>query len=218
MGQTNPSHPMHVPDARAAETARRYFQPFVKHFLSCRSVLEVASGRGHFLALLKDAGIPATGIEVDPGLCASCRQQGLNVVQADFFSHLPTVPAGAFDGAMLSHIVEHFLPAQVEDLFRRLRPALQPGAPLLVLTPNIANLRRAAGDFWRDPTHVRPYPISALSKLLEGAGWDIAESGECTDRKPSLGRSISYAVRNALLGRYWCGDDVYVLARRGQTG
>jgi hypothetical protein len=70
------------------------------------------------------------------------------------------------------------------------------------------------GDFWRDPTHVRPYPISALSKLLRRTGWEVVESAEYTDRKPSIGRSITYAVRNALLGRYWVGDDLYVIARR----
>jgi O-antigen chain-terminating methyltransferase len=204
---------MHAPDTRDRDIARRYFQPFLKYFSACRSVVDVASGQGHFLEILREAGIPATGIEIDPALCALCRQKGLKITEADFFNHLPILPPGAFDGAILSHIVEHFLPVQVDTLLRRLRPALQPGSPLLILTPNIANLRRAVGDFWRDPTHVRPYPIPALSILLRGAGWEIAESGECTDRKPSLRRSISYALRNTLIGRYWVGDDVFVVAR-----
>ena len=61
------------------------------------------------------------------------------------------------------------------------------------------------------------YPVPALSILFEGAGWDITASGECTDRKPSLRRAISYALRNSLIGRYWCGDDLYVVASRGKA-
>jgi hypothetical protein len=110
--------------------------------------------------------------------------------------------------------VEHFTPTDVERLFKLLHPVLKPGAKMVILTPNIANLRRAVGDFWRDPTHVRPYPVSALSKLLRRSGWEVVDSGEYTDRKPSLGRSLIYAFRNALFGRYWCGDDLFVIARR----
>ncbi|MEI7732394.1 MAG: class I SAM-dependent methyltransferase [Verrucomicrobiota bacterium] len=205
---------MHVPDPREREVARRYFTPFLKYLQSCRSIVDIASGQGHFLELLKESGLNGTGIELDEALCASSRQKGLQVIQASFFDHLKAVPPGTFDGANVSHIVEHFTPVQVEELFTLLHRALKPGSPMVILTPNIANMRRAVGDFWRDPTHVRPYPISALSKLLRRAGWEVVESGEYSDRKPSLGRTIIYAIRNALLGRYWGGDDLFVIARR----
>jgi hypothetical protein len=147
-------------------------------------------------------------------LCERSRAKGLQVINESFFDYFKRVPPGTYDAAHVSHIVEHFLPVQVEELFRLLRPAVKPGAPMVILTPNIANMRRAVGDFWRDPTHVRPYPVSALSKLLRRSGWEIVESGEYTDRRPSLGRALIYGLRNLLLGRYWCGDDLYVIARR----
>jgi hypothetical protein len=205
---------MHIPDPREHEVAIRYFKRFVEYFRGCEHVIDVASGQGHFLQILKEAGVNAEGVEVDSDLCALTRGKGLKVTQGNFFEFLKTVPAGSYDGASASHIVEHFLPVQVEELFALLHRALASGAPLVVITPNIANIRRAVGDFWRDPTHVRPYPISALSKLLRRTGWDVAESAEYTDRKPSLRRSIIYGIRNALLGRYWVGDDLYVIARR----
>lgn len=206
---------MHVPDPREREVARRYFRPFMDRFRGCQAVIDVASGQGHFLELLKEAGISGKGVELDTELCEASRAKGLAVVNASFFDHLKSVPPGTYDGANVSHIVEHFTPMQVEELFKLLRHALKPGSPLVILTPNIANLRRAAGDFWRDPTHVRPYPVSALSKLLRRAGFEVVESGEYTDRKPSLARTVIYGIRNALIGRYWCGDDLYVIARRG---
>lgn len=204
---------MHIPDPREREIARRYFQPFIGHFRSCKSVVDIACGQGHFLEMLKEAGINGIGVELDDGLCARCREKGLKVEQASFFDYLKNVPAGGFDGANVSHIVEHFTPVQVEELFALLHRALKAGSPMVILTPNIANMRRAVGDFWRDPTHVRPYPVSALSKLLRRTQWEVVDSGEYTDRKPSLGRTIIYALRNALLGRYWCGDDLFVIAR-----
>jgi len=205
---------MHVADARDQEIAQRYFQPFVGRFAGCKRVLEIASGQGFFLDMLRTAGVGARGIEADAGLCAQLRARGLDVIQADFFEFLRKSPSGEFDGVMASHIVEHFLPVQVEELLGLLARVARPGSPIVILTPNIANMRRAVGDFWRDPTHVRPYPVSAISKLLRRTGWEVAESFEVTDRKPSLYRSLVYGMRNLLLGRYWGGDDLCVIARR----
>ncbi len=204
---------MHVADARDREVAQRYFKPYVCRFAGCSRVLEIASGQGFFLDLLKAAGIGARGVEADAALCEQAHARGLDVVNANFFEFLKT-KTNEFDGVMASHIVEHFLPVQVEELLGLLARAARPGSPLVILTPNIANLRRAVGDFWRDPTHVRPYPVSALSKLLRRTGWEVAESFEYTDRKPSLRRAIVYRLRNLLIGRYWGGDDLCVVARR----
>jgi O-antigen chain-terminating methyltransferase len=205
---------MHVADARDREIAQRYFQPFVGRFAGCSRVLEIASGQGFFLDMLRAAGIGATGVEADAALCEQVRARGLEVVNANFFEFLRENSSGNFDGVMASHIVEHFLPVQVEELLALLAGAAKPGSPLVILTPNIANLRRAVGDFWRDPTHVRPYPVSALSKLLRRTGWEVAESFEYTDRRPSLYRAFIYGIRNLLIGRYWGGDDLCVIARR----
>lgn len=206
---------MHIPDPREREVAMSYFKPFVQYFRDCSRVLDVASGQGHFLQLLKEAGINAEGIEVDTDLCRLTREKELKVTQGNFFEFLRATTPGSYDGASASHIVEHFLPVQVEELFSLLHAALTPRSPLVVITPNIANMRRAVGDFWRDPTHVRPYPASALAKLLRRTGWEVVSSGEHTDRKPSIRRAFVYGIRNALLGRYWGGDDLYVIARRG---
>ena len=205
---------MHVADARDREVAERYFKPFVSRFAGCSRVLEIASGQGFFLDMLREASIGATGVEADEALCSQARSRGLKVMQADFFSFLENSSEKQYDGVMASHIVEHFLPVQVEELLGLLARAAKPGSPLVILTPNIANLRRAVGDFWRDPTHVRPYPVSALAKLLRRTGWELAESFEYTDRKPSVYKAIVYRLRNLLIGRYWGGDDLCVVARR----
>lgn len=205
---------MHVADARDKEVAERYFRPFVSRFKGCSNVIEIASGQGFFLDMLRQTGIDAVGVETDAELCRAARARGLKVEQADFFDYLKGCAEGSFDGCMASHIVEHLLPERVEELLRLIHRAVKPGSALVILTPNIANLRRAVGDFWRDPTHVRPYPVSALSKLLRRAGWELGESFEYTDRNPSLYRRLVYGLRNRLIGRYWGGDDLCVVARK----
>lgn len=205
---------MHIPDKREKEVAVRYFAPFVKIFEGRSSVLEIASGRGYFLDMLKEAGIRGTGVELDSGLCATAQERGLDVVNADFFQFLKNAAPGSYDGCFASHIVEHLLPVQVEEMFSLVNAAMKPGSPFVIITPNIANMRRSVGDFWRDPSHVRPYPTPALTKLLVRRGWEIDKTGEHTDRKPSIVRTIIYSLRNMLIGSYWVGDDVYVVARK----
>ncbi len=205
---------MHIADYRDQEVAQRYFKPFVPYFQNCQSVVEVASGQGYFMGMLRDAKINATGIELDTVLAQRSKEKGLNVINANFFEWLDQSPPGQFDGAFASHIVEHFSPKEVEQLFALLAKAVKPGGIFVVVTPNIANIRRAVGDFWRDPTHVRPYPIPVLGKLFSRTGWEMIEAKEYTDRKPSILRSIQYGIRNMLIGKYWVGDDLYVVGKR----
>ena len=205
---------MHVAEYRDQEVAQRYFKPFVEYFRDRKSVVEVASGQGFFMELMRDNKINATGIELDTVLAERSQSKGLNVINANFFEWLEKAPPGQFDAAFASHIVEHFTPTDVERLFALLARVVKPGGILIVVTPNIANMRRAVGDFWRDPTHVRPYPIPALGKLFNRSGWEMIKSKEYTDRKPSVLRSIQYGIRNMLLGKYWVGDDLYVVGQR----
>ncbi|MEG3637841.1 class I SAM-dependent methyltransferase [Magnetococcus sp. PR-3] len=205
---------MHIPDHRDREVAQRYFKPFIPHFQNCKNVLEVASGQGFFLEEMVAANIPAQGLELDKELCKSMQARDLPIEQGDLFERLANHTGPAFDGCMASHIVEHFLPEQVDRMLGLLHGVTSEGGVLVLITPNMANLRRASGDFWRDPTHVRPYPVSALSKLLQRNGWEVVSHGEHTDRVFSLKRKVIYGLRNLLLGRYWGGDDLYVVARR----
>src|ERR1044071_1992680 len=124
---------MHIPDPREQRIALTYFKPFLHNFRDCSRVVDVASGQGHLLQLYKDAGINAEGIEIDTELCELTRQKGLKVKQGNFFEVLKTTPPGTFDGASTSHIIEHFLPVQVEELFSLVHAAVKPGGPLLIL-------------------------------------------------------------------------------------
>jgi len=155
-----------------------------------------------------------TGVEIDPELCAQMQRRGLAVHQQDFFEFLEASPDAYFDGCMAAHIVEHFMPSDVIRLLTLLHRTMSDGAPLVIVTPNIANLRKAAGDFWRDPTHVRPYPFQALEKLFKMTGWQLIDAGEHSDRSPSISLKMRYLMRNALFGKYWVGEAVFAVAEK----
>lgn len=103
---------------------------------------------------------------------------------------------------LYSHIVEHFPPPKVLEPLQLINRVILGSGKLIIITPNIADLRRAVGDFWRDPTHVRPYPIEALDKLLLRSGWKKIASGYHSDKRFSLQRTILYSIRNMLIGHY----------------
>jgi SAM-dependent methyltransferase len=210
MNNQTDDQPFYVADARD----HRNFKPFVKYFKNCRNALEIAAGQGFFLDQVKKAGGVMAGVEIDPELCAQIKQRGLTVHQQNFFDFLESSPADHFDGCMAAHIIEHLTPPDATRLLTLLHRSMKAGAPLVIITPNIANLRKAVGDFWRDPTHVRPYPVQALEKLFKMTGWKLVESGEHSDRKPPTTLQIRYALRNALFGKYWVGEAVFAVAEK----
>ena len=205
---------MHIADSRDEEMAARLFEPFLAYFKNRKHVLDLGSGQGFFLKQLQDMGVTGAGVEVDQLLCQEARERGLeNIHCTDIMTFLRETDE-VFDGCFASHIVEHFAPDEVLEILRGLNTRMEAGGVVVIVTPNIANLRRAAGDFWRDPSHVRPYPVSALKRLLERTGWEVTGSGYHTGKPFSLGRTVRYFVRNLLIGRFWAKEDLFVVAVR----
>ena len=60
----------------------------------CQSggVVDVGPGRGEWLTLLHDRGIPAYGVETHPRFVDACRTKGLTVIQGDAIAHLWELP------------------------------------------------------------------------------------------------------------------------------
>jgi hypothetical protein len=69
------------------------------------------------------------------------------------------------------HLAEHVLPGDLVALLRSLRRALQPGAPVIFVTPNAANVGVTGHTFWNDPAHVRPIPPELFTFYLEVEGF-----------------------------------------------
>ncbi len=178
---------------------QRFYLPY---FQGCRSVLDLGCGRGEFLELMREAGIPARGFERNEEMAALVRTKGLEVDVADLPAGLRPLADGSADGIFCAHVVEHLAPELVPELIYEAARVLQPGGVLAVETPNAGSLAIFATHFYLDPTHVRPVPPALLTFYAEEAGFGGAEVHRLSPAEaetPGL-QSVPQELREAFFG------------------
>jgi 2-polyprenyl-3-methyl-5-hydroxy-6-metoxy-1,4-benzoquinol methylase len=177
-------------------------QQYVTFFKGKQNVLDVGFGRGEFLELLREVGVPARGIEGSAALVAQAKAKGLDVEQADLFAHLDQMGDASVDGIFCSQVIEHLpietLPLLVNQMAKKLRS----GGVLLVETPNPECLAIFASHFFLDPTHQRPIPPALASFLFEEAGLvgiQIIRNAAAADSMPAV-HDLPRSVQDAFFG------------------
>src|SRR5205814_1467792 len=93
--------------SRSSAQSSRTPEAFVDLYKSRNRVLDLGSGRGIFLQLLKEHGIGGYGVDLDPRMVAQCREKGLEAHEVDALTHLRQVEAGSVDGLYARHLAEH---------------------------------------------------------------------------------------------------------------
>ena len=139
------------------------------------AVLDIGCGRGEFLALLKEAGVSARGVDTNRAMIAEARARGLDVVEGDALDYLASLPDASLGGAIASQLVEHLPPASVVQLLAAAFHKLRPGAPLVIETINPACWLAFFSSYLRDFTHVWPVHPETLQYLLQAAGFSRVE-------------------------------------------
>lgn len=149
-------------------------------------VLDLGCGRGEWLQLLKEQGIPAIGVDSNSAMIDSCKQAGLEVYMGDALDYLAAMPAHSLSGLTAFHIIEH-LPL---DVFIRLIDealrVVRPGGAVLFETPNPENLITGACNFYVDPTHRNPLPPALVAFLLKARGFERVEIDRRHPADPAL--------------------------------
>ena len=97
------------------KAGRRFYLPY---FAACRNVLDIGCGRGEFLEMMRDAGVPARGIDLSEESVALCRHKGLDAENADLFAYLADLPEASLDGIFCSQVVEHLPPERLPEMIR----------------------------------------------------------------------------------------------------
>jgi O-antigen chain-terminating methyltransferase len=171
------AEPMGLDYARFAERFRgseEYVKTgqkvYLPYFAGRRAVLDIGCGRGEFLEHMREAGVPARGIDLSPESVAVCRAKGLDAETADLFQYLSSVPEATLDGLFCSQVVEHLEPAWLPEMIRLAASRLEPNGLIAIETPNPECLAIFATHFYLDPTHTRPVPHPLLRFYLEEAG------------------------------------------------
>jgi len=148
---------------------------YVEIFAGASDVLDIGCGRGEFLALLKERGVLARGIDVNDSMVDVCLQKGLDASKADALGYLRAQPAGSLGGLLAAQVVEHLDPAYLTNLLDAAYAALRPGAPIVLETINPACWFAFFESYVRDITHVRPLHPDTLKFLLQASGFGRVE-------------------------------------------
>jgi len=138
-------------------------------------VIDIGCGRGEWLELLADSGIPGRGYDLNRIAVEETRARGLDVVLADAIEAVSGLPAESCSVITAFHIIEHLPFEGLVRLIDHSLRALRPAGLLIFETPNPENLVVAADRFYLDPTHRNPLPSELTSYLLESRGFDSVE-------------------------------------------
>lgn len=137
-------------------------------------MLDVGAGSGNRTLILVRAGYRVTAVEPDATEAAEARRQlaGRAVIRECAMEALADDDAG-YDGAVLSHVLEHL--SDPDAALRETRQRLRAGGALIVFVPNAASAeaRLFGGRWhgWEPARHRWHYTATTLAKVLAEAGY-----------------------------------------------
>jgi SAM-dependent methyltransferase len=133
-------------------------------------VLDVGAGRGRLVAMLREGGVDARGIEPSARSLELARAAGVALERRDVFAHEDS----GLDGVVFWHVLEHLDDPGAALL--RSRSWLRPGGLLLVGVPNIGSLQAAIGGAgWLHldaPRHRVHFTVDGAQRLLASSGFE----------------------------------------------
>jgi 2-polyprenyl-3-methyl-5-hydroxy-6-metoxy-1,4-benzoquinol methylase len=179
--------------------AQRFYVPY---FTGRRHVLDVGCGRGEFLKLMQEAGVPAKGIEAGEESAAYCRSRGLEATRADLFAYLAEQPEGTLDGIFCSQVAEHLASDRLPEMVRLCASRLATEGILVIETPDPECLAIFGTHFYLDPTHTRPVPSQLLAFYMEEFGMgriEVHRRAPAIETMPEVGE-LPEAFRNKFFG------------------
>jgi SAM-dependent methyltransferase len=159
----------------STDEIRRRVADYVPIFEGSHDVLDVGCGRGELLALLRERGIRARGVDVNGAMVDVCREQGLDAEHADALAYLRQQPDESIGGLFAAQVIEHLEPRYLTALLDAAVDKLRPGAPIVLETINPACWFAFFESYIRDLTHVRPVHPETLQFLLVAAGFQRVE-------------------------------------------
>lgn len=156
---------------------RAWHERYAAYFMAVPGeVVDIGSGSGIFLEILRDAQVPAFGVDPDPDMVDVCKELGLQALPGDE-RLLADCGENSLGGIHASHIIEHIDGTRAIAMIENALTALRPGGLLVIRTPNWRNATVRQEGFWLDITHVRPYPLPLLEQVLKDAGFEVLAGG-----------------------------------------
>jgi SAM-dependent methyltransferase len=146
---------------------------YLQFFKGRRDVVDLGCGRGEFLDLLRDEGIEAVGVDLNPRLVDDCRCRGLRAEVADAFVYLKSIPDVSLDAVFSAQFIEHVKPSQLPELLALACAKLRPDGLFIAETVNPESYQ-ALKTFHVDLTHQRPIYPQVLLHMCQKATYSTA--------------------------------------------
>lgn len=137
--------------------------------------VDIGCGRGEWLELMSEQGIPSIGIDLNHAKVDACIGLGYAAKVADGIAFLLQQEENSLGGVSGFHLIEHLSFDQLIALFKNAWRALKPGGVLIFETPNPENLLVGACNFFSDPTHVHPIVPNVARFMAQQAGFADVE-------------------------------------------
>jgi SAM-dependent methyltransferase len=161
---------------RGSEAAiRARLADFVPYFAGQSNVLDVGCGRGEFLDLLREAGISAKGLDLNPEMVEVCRERGLDASLGDARTYLSGLADESLGGLIAVQVIEHLEPSYLSQTLGLAFDKVRPGGRIVLETINPACWVAFFESFIRDLTHVKPIHPETLQYLLQASGFANVE-------------------------------------------
>jgi SAM-dependent methyltransferase len=148
---------------------------FVPYFAGQSNVLDIGCGRGEFLDLLREQGIAAKGLDLNPEMVEVSRSRGLDATVGDARSYLNGLADESLGGVIAVQVIEHLEPAYLTDMLGLAFDKVRPGGRIVLETINPACWVAFFESFIRDLTHVKPIHPETLQYLLQASGFSNVE-------------------------------------------
>jgi len=191
------------------KSGQKFYLPY---FAGRKDVLDIGCGRGEFLDVMREAGVPARGIDLSAESVDRCRRIGLQAEVADLFTYLDGLADASLDGIFSAQVVEHLPPNRLPEMIRLAAQKLARGGVIAIETPNPQCLAIFATHFYLDPTHRRPIPHALLSFYMEEYGIgriEVHPRSPAIESMPALA-SLPNDFRDAFFG----GLDYAIIGRK----
>ena len=156
---------------------QKIYLPFIQKYIQDSKILDIGSGRGEWLQLLKENKfINIQGVDLNKVMVQIAQKQNLDVTLDDAISYVKTLKDNSFDIITSFHLIEHLPFDAMMELFTEIFRILKKDGMIILETPNPRNILVGASDFYMDPTHINPIHPLTLKFLIQQVGFVDANS------------------------------------------
>jgi SAM-dependent methyltransferase len=150
---------------------RARLRQYVDLFDGADGVLDLGCGRGEFLALLRERGVRAHGLDINHEMVEACLASGLDAQEGDALAYLESLPDASLGGLIAVQVVEHFQPAYLTRFLDTAYHKMKPGSKLVLETLNPSCWFAFFEAYIRDITHAWPLHPETLKFLVVASGF-----------------------------------------------